>query len=78
MAMETLYRIRCDERGDCDRVIHSVATTPADARKLAEQMGWDLGPRQHPRIAGRIDHTDFCPQHKKREPEPYWRGEADR
>lgn len=67
MSMERLYRVRCDHPAGCHLVVMSVATTPENARKLAQQMGWDLGPRDHPRIAGRRENTDFCSAHKPQE-----------
>lgn len=67
MSMERLFRVRCDHPAGCHLVVASVATSPEDARQLAQQMGWDLGPRNHPRIKGRVEHTDFCPQHKPQE-----------
>jgi hypothetical protein len=69
MAMETLYRIRCDEK-DCGQVQGVVSDSRDEARRHARMVGWDLGPRDHPRLAGRREHTDFCPAHKPPAPTP--------
>jgi hypothetical protein len=77
MAMETLYRIRCDEK-DCGQVQGTVSDSRDEARRRARMVGWDLGPRDMPHRKGVVQHTDYCPRHKKREPEPHWPQEADR
>jgi hypothetical protein len=61
MAMETLYRIRCDEK-DCGQIQGTVSESRDEARRRAEMVGWDLGPR---RIGQLNYHTDYCPRHRK-------------
>ena len=67
MAMDTYYRVRCDER-DCPQTYADalpVSGTRDEARLMATMKGWDLGPRTKGQV---IHNTDYCPVHKKREP----------
>lgn len=67
MAVETYYRVCCDEKGCSQNYADAlpVSRTRDEARLTATLTGWDLGPRHKGSL---IHHTDYCPAHKKREP----------
>lgn len=61
MALAILHQIRCDEKGCV--VIGVLTASSQQARKLAREAGWDVGPRE---IRNGIwEHTDYCPNHKR-------------
>lgn len=65
MAMQTLYRLQCDEEG-CGQIQGVVSVDRNEARDRARSVGWDVGPHYTETRSGRVTHhTDFCPRHRR-------------
>lgn len=68
MSMETMYRLKCDEKG-CVHSCNVLSLSRAEAKDRARRADWDVGPFKVRTPAAVVTYNAgwaFCPDHKKR------------